>query len=233
MISVRALSQNQWLFGGRGIDWGCGTGCLAIVAAKIPRVRSVIGLDLSRADVAAARENAALNGVGQKTTFLHSDSYGAMTLRGQEDLQRVKGNVDFVVSNPSGSEGDDGFSLRRAVLAGCCEFLRDGGVVGLQVSIQYGQMRIDRALRGLTGLTYQRVIATTPWVPFDLRREDLRRLLDSYVTVERQRGLAYSFGDPRNDGQTNMTACSALDLFESAGTSPLTKWQMHLFSFCK
>jgi SAM-dependent methyltransferase len=233
MVCVRALSQNQWLFGGRGIDWGCGTGCLAIVAAKIPGVRSVIGLDLSWSDVEAAKENAVLNGVAKDTTFLHADSYRALTLLGQEALQRVKGNIDFVVSNPSGSEGDDGFSLRRAVLAGCCEFLRDGGVVGLQISIQYGRRRIDRTLRELTGLTYQRVIATTPWVPFDLRREDLRGLLDSYVTVEQQGGLTYSFGDPRNEGQTYMSARSALDLFNSAGTSPLTKWQVHLFSFCR
>ena len=181
MVCIRALSQNQWLFGGTGIDWGCGTGCLAIVAAKIPGVRSVIGLDVSRSDVEAAGENAVLNGVAQSTTFLRADSYRALTLQGQETLQRVAGDIDFVVSNPSGSVGDDGFSLRSAVLAGSCEFLRDGGIVALQISIQYGRIRIDRALRPLTGLTYERVIATTPWVPFDLRREDLRRLLGRWV----------------------------------------------------
>ncbi len=233
MVCVRALSRNQWLFGGRGIDWGCGTGCLAIVAAKIPGVRSIIGLDRSRSDVEAARKNAALNGVAQETTFLHTDSYRALTPKGQAVLQSVKGDIDFVVSNPSASEGDDGFSHRRAVLAGSCEFLRDGGVVGLQISSQYGWRRIDRALAGLKGLTYQRIIASTPWVPFDLRREDLRRLLESYATVEQRGGLVYSFGDPRNKGRSYITACSALDLFSSAGASPLTKWQVHLFSFCK
>ena len=41
-ISLQAIGEHQTLLAGRGIDWGTGTGCLAIAAAKIARVESVV-----------------------------------------------------------------------------------------------------------------------------------------------------------------------------------------------
>jgi ribosomal protein L11 methylase PrmA len=58
-----------------GLDWGCGSGCLAIAAATIPAVRRVVGLDIVEASIDVARSNAARNGVADKTVFMRSDSY--------------------------------------------------------------------------------------------------------------------------------------------------------------
>src|SRR5260370_38859503 len=75
LISLQAIGQHQELLKGHGLDWGSGSGCLAIAAAKIPAVQSVTGLEIAEANVLVARDNAIRNSVGDKVTFLVSDSY--------------------------------------------------------------------------------------------------------------------------------------------------------------
>lgn len=231
MISLKAISENQELVRGIGIDWGCGTGCLAIVAAKIPAVEFVVGLDSSQLDVCVAAENAIANCVERKTRFMHANSYRPETVEGQRALAGLRGKVGFVVANPPASQGDDGFSFRRKVLAGAREFLKDDAVVLLQISTQYSRERIDLVVQDTAGFTYEGTLATTPWVPFDQGRADLRQLIVNYAAEERRGGLEYTFGDPRTRGETVVNACSALDLFWRTGESPLSQWQVHLFRY--
>ena len=48
--------------GQRILDWGCGNGVLSLVAASsASSVEQVVGLDISQANVDAARANAELN----------------------------------------------------------------------------------------------------------------------------------------------------------------------------
>ncbi len=231
LTTLRAIADHQELLIGVGIDWGCGTGCLAIVAAKIPKVRRVIGLDLSESNVAAARENAVLNGVSGKTAFVQADSYRITGAAGSARLDEVRGRVDFVVANPPGSEAADGLELRRAVLAGAVDFLKPGGIILVQVSRQYGDTRIRQLADGVPGLWFENTVASTPWVKFDLARPDLLRLLEVYVAEERRHGLPYVFGDPRNGGATHLSATGAADLFGLSDLSPLSKWQVHLYRY--
>jgi hypothetical protein len=231
MISLEAISENQRLLRGIGIDWGCGTGCLAIVAAKIPAVQSLIGLDSSQLDVRVAAENAVANRADLKTRFVHSDSYRPKTPEGRRALAELRGKVGFVVANPPASQGDDGFSFRREVLAGAREFLKADAVVLLQISMQYGRERIELVVRETSGFTYEGQLATTPWVPFDQARQDLRELIIDYAAEEHRGGLEYIFGDPRTRGETVIDARSALDLFRRTGASPLSRWQVHLFRY--
>lgn len=230
-VCLRAICEHQDLFAGIGIDWGCGTGCLGIVAARIPAVRRVVGLELSDRDVNVARENAAMNEVADKVTFLRSDSFRAFTSEEQDTLDRLEGQVDFLVANPPASHGDDGFELRRVVLAGAPKFLMRGAHVTLQISIQYGWPRILGLVDEAVGLRHEGVLVSTPWVPFDLCRRDLGSQIDDYVAEEDRGGLEYRFGDPRTAGETSINAHTALELFNESGVSPLTKWQVHLFSF--
>ncbi|UCG89488.1 MAG: methyltransferase [Gemmatimonadota bacterium] len=229
-VSLTAIAEHQALLRGSGIDWGCGTGCLAIVAAKISAVEAVVGLDSSELDVRVAAENAAVNGVDGKTTFLHADSYHPNTRQGREALVMLRGKVDFVLANPPASRGDDGFSFRREVLTGAREFLKGEAVVLVQISIQYSQKRID-LLTQIPGFRYAGCLATTPWVPFDQDRSDLRQHLVDYAAEEWRGGLDYTFGDPRNCGRTFIDARTALDLFRQTGMSPLSQWQVHLFRY--
>jgi hypothetical protein len=229
LIGIQAIVDNRGLLKGTGIDWGSGTGCLAIAAAKLEQVHQVIGLELSMPDVRIAERNAALNGVARKIAFLHSDSYAPLSRRERQRLDSLAGQVDFVLANPPSSEGDDGFGFRRKVLAGAQRFLVDGGVVLLNISYQYGSARIARLTEEIPGFSYDGLLATTEWVPFELERPDLLHCLELYAREEERGGLTYSFAHPEALADELMTAQEALAYDRRTGRSPLAKWQVHLF----
>ena len=228
---LRTIADHRELFQGVGVDWGCGTGCLAIVAAKLPAVERIIGLDKIELNVDVAEQNAIDNGCSPSVVFFHSDSYLPKNAAGKRILGELRGSLDFVVANPPASQGDDGFSFRRLVLSGGREFLKDGAVVLLQISIQYGATRIERLAAETPGFTYEKMVGSSGWVDFDQGRSDLRHQLEEYVIEEQRGGLEYAFGDPRRHGQSSINAREALDLFQETGVSPLTQWQVHLYRF--
>ena len=230
-ITLRTIADHRELFNGVGIDWGCGTGCLAIVAAKLPAVKRVIGLDKIELNVDVAERNAIENGCSSKAVFLHSDSYLPSTAAGRKMLDELVGSLDFVVANPPASPGDDGFSFRRLVLSGARELLKDGAVALLQISIQYGTTRIERLASETPGFTHEKMVGSSDWVEFDQGRSDLRHQLEEYAIEEQRGGIKYAFGDPRRHGQSSINAREALDLFQETGVSPLTQWQVHLYRF--
>ncbi len=73
------------------VDVGCGSGILAIAMAKLWR-RPVIGGDNDAEAVEVARENAALNGVGDLCRFVHAKGLG------HDELQ-TRMPYDLVVAN--------------------------------------------------------------------------------------------------------------------------------------
>jgi SAM-dependent methyltransferase len=229
LISLQAIGQHQELLKGHGLDWGSGSGCLAIAAAKIPAVQSVTGLEISEANVLVARDNAIRNGVQAKVTFLMSDSYSPKEDRAI--LDRLAGKVGFILANPPSSEGDDGFGFRRIVLRGATRFLVPGGVVFLSVSFQYGISRVERLCQEAPGFMYEGVLSSTDWVPFDLGRPDLLHCLHLYAQEERRGGMSYSFRHPDESHQESISAQAALAHYQKTGRSPLSKWQTHLFAF--
>ncbi len=229
LISLEAIANNQQLLAGVGLDWGSGAGCLAIAAARIPAVQRVIGLELSAANVAVARQNAAANGVERKTTFFESDSYSPISAADRRELESLAGRIDFIVANPPASDGDDGFGWRRRVLTGARQYLPASGRVFLSVSSQYGMRRVMELLDDAPGFRYGGVLASTEWVPFDLARPDLLECLRLYAQEEARGGLSYAFHDPAASGDQTRTATVALERFERCGESPLMKWQTHLF----
>ncbi len=254
LISLEAIGKHKELLNGQGLDWGSGSGCLAIAAAKIPAVQSVTGLEIAEANVLVARENAIRNSVGDKVTFLMSDSYSPIWRPGEpasdsavpganacgltgspkEDraiLDRLAGKVGFILANPPSSEGDDGFGFRRIVLRGAGRFLVPGGVVFLSVSFQYGIPRVERLCQEAPGFIYEGVLSSTDWVPFDLCRQDLLHCLHLYAQEERRGGLSYTFRHPGEPHQENFSAQAALAHYQMTGRSPFSKWQTHLFAF--
>ena len=231
LIAVKAIAANRHLLAGVGIDWGCGTGCLTIAAAKIPAVRHVVGLEIVEANVASARSNAALNCVAEKTAFMVADSYSPASSEDCLRLDELRGKVDFIVANPPASAGDDGFGYRRVVLEGAPRFLSAGGIVFLNISLQYGSQRIARLVAEVPCFLHRGAIASTEWVAFDLSRPDLLECLKEYAAEESRGGLEYSFRLADSAGSETMNARSALAHFLKTGTSPLSKWQTHLFEF--
>lgn len=231
-ISIEAIARHHGMLHGTGIDWGSGAGGLAILACRAARVKFVVGLEISPANVAIARENAERNGVGGKCDFLLADSYSPRGHEDKEKLNRLEGGVDFILANPPSSEDDDGFEFRRIVLRGARKYLVDGGIVFLSISYQYGEARIARLRRDAPGFVHAGILATTEWVPFDLQRPDLLHAVELYAKEERSGGYEYSFHDPAAP-EESFNAQVTLARFRASGQSPLSRWQTHLFRYAK
>ena len=67
------------------VDYGCGSGILAVAAALLG-ARQVFAFDIDPQALLATRENASRNGVDEKITICHSD-------------KEIRTNVDIVVAN--------------------------------------------------------------------------------------------------------------------------------------
>ena len=224
-ISLLTVDRHPHLIRGNGIDWGSGTGVLAVAAATHPGVDLVVGLELNAAESATARTNAELNGVADRTAFLVADSYQPVAGQDMTVLDSLRGATDFLLANPPTSRGDDGLGLRRRVLREGLPFLRTGGNVLLQVSRQYGQIRTEQLTADTGPFEYRGLLETSDWVPFDQDRPDLRDALDWYVIEENKSGLIYPFHHPTQDRE--ISASDAQKLRDRDGSSPRSQWQMH------
>ena len=225
-MAVAAVGANAGLLRGAGLDWGAGTGLLAVGAALVPSVDHVIGLELDPADVPVAQANAARNGVGDRTRFIHADSYTAVDPEQQPPIDRLRGEAQFLIANPPASRTGDGLDWRRAALRGGLDFLVVGGPALVQISYQYAVDRIAGLANDVPGYTYEGVIGTSDWVRFDQSRADLSRQVIEYAAVEAAGGIPYTFSDGQGG---HLTATEALERYRSTGESPLSKWQMHLY----
>jgi hypothetical protein len=229
-ILMNAIVQEQGMLHGIGIDWGSGIGCQAILAARIPAVRKMYGLEISNENVKAAARNAKENGVADKASFLVSDSYAPFDEDDKRTVEGLRGNVDFIVSNPPSSDGDDGFGFRRIVMDGAKAFLKPGGIVLLNISLQYGMERVAQLHLAGSGFVHEGAVASSLWVPFDLNRQDLLECLRLYAREEEKGGYCYTFSEEGMEGDF-VSAQTALKMYEYCGASPFTKWQTHLFRY--
>lgn len=227
-LCVRAIGRHQDLVAGTGIDWGAGTGLLAIALARLPQVERVVAIEHDPVAVGNAVRNAIANRVHNKVFVLEADLYVPADDTGRDLLGELEGETDFLVANPPASEGDDGLGWRRAVLIGAARFLRRGANALIQISAQYGLERVRR-LAGETGFAYQGLLESTEWTNFSLDREDLWQAITDYVAEEHQGGLPYEFRDART--LDTISAGAALQMYRTTGRPPLTQWQMHHFRY--
>ncbi|MDH3607475.1 MAG: 50S ribosomal protein L11 methyltransferase [Acidimicrobiia bacterium] len=223
-IGLLTVGRHQDLLGGVGVDWGCGVGVLAIATALVPSVEKVVGLDVAPANVEQAHTNAEINRVEDRTAFHVADSMSPVDAGGAAVLEGLTGRVDFVVANPPASVGDDGFGFRRRVMEDVAPFLVAGGIVLLNVSAQYGMARVLALQSGV--FTYQGMLESTDAVPFDQARPDLAENLADYVAEEARGGVTYEFLSAA--GET-ISATEARRRYQATGSSPLSRWQVHLF----
>lgn len=115
------------------LDLGTGCGVIAVSLARyLPRAR-VTAVDLSPQALALARENAALNGVLERVSFLESDWTSALD----------GASFDLVVSNPP--------YIPRREIAGLATEVRDHEPRMALDGGEDGTSEIARIARGLTG----------------------------------------------------------------------------------
>ena len=127
------------------LDFGTGSGCIAIALAVKCSAARIVALDASVHALVMAKQNAERNGVSERIEFLHSDGFGALA----QDFR-----FDLIVSNPpyipsaeiatlqtevrdfdpheALDGGPDGLAFYRLLAAQAVEWLRPGGKIMLE-----------------------------------------------------------------------------------------------------
>jgi release factor glutamine methyltransferase len=130
----------------RILDWGTGTGCLAIGLARQFPAAQVTAVDVSAEALALARLNAEKNGVSGRVEFVESDGLAALPAERRFDL--VVANPPYIPSaeieqlEPEVREhdprlaldaGPDGLRFYRRLAVECPPFLAAGGTLWLEL----------------------------------------------------------------------------------------------------
>lgn len=138
----------------RILDFGTGSGCIALsIASECPRAR-VLGVDVSADALALALENALALGLAERVSFLNSSTV---------DLADVlePGSLDAIISNPpyiptetcaklsptvrkfepwqALDGGPDGMAITRHLIEDAMMLLASGGWLFLELSAEDGQ----------------------------------------------------------------------------------------------
>src|SRR6266403_1911739 len=91
LIALDRLSRGRRRFT-RPLDLGCGSGVLALAAAKLWPAK-VLAADNDPDAVRVARENAAINGLAERLTIVKSSGYGAGAIRRGAPYDLIMANI--------------------------------------------------------------------------------------------------------------------------------------------
>jgi ribosomal protein L11 methyltransferase len=154
LIALDRLSRRARF--GRVLDMGCGTGILALAAARAG-ARSVLAVDNDPVAVRVARENATLNGLGRRLRLLPGDGYRRLPLaRAQRRFDLVLANI---LSRPLQQMAPD---LKRV--------LRPGGRAVLSGLLVRQEAEVLAAHRA-QGLVLERRLSRGDWPVLQLKRK--------------------------------------------------------------
>ena len=134
------------------LDFGTGTGCIAIaLATKCPAAK-ITALDISAEALALAKQNAVQNKVAERVEFLIGDGFAALTEKSQFDL--LISNPPYIASaeiatlepevkdfDPRGAldGGADGLDFYRRLAAEAKPFLKPDG----KIMVEFGDGQAD------------------------------------------------------------------------------------------
>ena len=144
------------------LDFGTGSGCLAIaLAVRCPAAR-IWAVDLSPAALEVARANAARHGVEARIHFLQSDGFAALPAGERFDLivanppyiptaeiARLQPEVRDHEPRAALDGGPDGLAVIRRLAAGSAPWLKPGG--RLMLELGDGQAETASALLAAAG----------------------------------------------------------------------------------
>jgi len=133
-------------------DVGTGSGCIAITLLhELPQAHG-IGVDISEAAIAIAEENAQVHEVKDRVSFVVSDCFEALPRSASFDL--IVSNPPYVSAaavpglqrevrdhEPLGalSPGPDGLSIIRRLLRDAPGFLRENGLLVMEIGFDQGE----------------------------------------------------------------------------------------------
>ena len=146
------------------LDFGTGTGCIAIaLAAKCPNAK-ITALDVSPDALALAKQNALQNQVAERIEFLHGDGFAALTATTLFDL--LVSNPPYIASaeietldpevkdfDPRGAldGGADGLDFYRRLAVEAKPFLKVDG----KIMLEFGDGQAD---------DIKKILETEKWV---------------------------------------------------------------------
>jgi release factor glutamine methyltransferase len=152
------------------LDFGTGSGCIAIaLAAKCPTTR-VVALDLSAEALSIAKQNAATNSVAERIEFRHGDGFAA--LQPGERFNLIVSNPPYIASaeietlqpevrdhDPRGAldGGADGLDFYHRLATEAPTFLKPHG----KLMLEFGEGQADAISAILTAQNW-RVEAVHP-----------------------------------------------------------------------
>jgi release factor glutamine methyltransferase len=131
------------------LDIGTGSGAIIVSLAALTEIEGT-AVDISRNALDKARENAELNGVGDRIEFILSDLF-----------ENVTGSFDIIVSNPpyiereviAGLEsrvkdyeplraldgGEDGLDFYRTIASNAHKYLNKNGLIAFEIGYNQGE----------------------------------------------------------------------------------------------
>ena len=134
------------------LDFGTGTGCIAIVlAAKHPNAK-IVALDISAEAITLAKENAVRNNVAKQIEFLQGDGFAALPADSKFDL--IVSNPPYIPSaeietlqpevrdfDPRAAldGGADGLDFYRRISMEAKPFLKSDG----RIMLEFGDGQVD------------------------------------------------------------------------------------------
>jgi len=141
------------------LDFGTGSGCIAIALAAKTAAAKITALDVSTEALEVARQNTARNNVADKIEFVQGDGLGALDSHGQDARATIQ--FDLIISNPpyiataeiaildpevrdydprgALDGGEDGLDFYRRLAAEARPFLKPGGKIMLEFGDGQGE----------------------------------------------------------------------------------------------
>lgn len=166
----REMDQSLLTSAATALDFGTGSGCIAIaLAVKCPDAR-IVAMDASADALTVAKQNAERNGVSERIEFLHGDGLAALPPGARFDL--IVSNPPYIPSaeiatlqtevrdfDPRAAldGGADGLDFYRLLAAQAAACLRPGGKIMLEFGD--GQAAAIRKLFAAPGWSVEAVRA--------------------------------------------------------------------------
>ena len=133
------------------LDIGTGTGAILLSLLKLLPNSRGLAVDISPEALAAAKENAAMLGVAERTWYLQSDVWSRMPAKAQFDI--VVSNPPYIPTGVIGTlaadvrkeprqaldGGTDGLDLYRKITEGMAQHLKPDGLAAFEVGIGQGE----------------------------------------------------------------------------------------------
>lgn len=168
-------SQSLLTSAATAMDFGTGSGCLAIALAAKCRAAHVVALDVSADALTTAKQNSANNGVQDRVEFVQSDGFAAVPAESRFDL--ILSNPPYIPTaeietlqpevrefDPRGAldGGADGLDFYRKLAAEAAPFLNPDG----RIMVEFGDAQAEEI---------KRIFAAQMWIVEAVRADYSQR----------------------------------------------------------